>query len=131
MLGTWVYTFSLPPGTVRTELLRYTGEGLFFLVPIVVKLGYPLYSVISKTSWEGAQTTIHCAVSDEVLKYNGYYFRFFPVFFSSFWSIVIIVFIRFFLFVSSDCKPSKPFKFARSQDNAVKLWDISAKMVSL
>ena len=84
MLGTGVYTFSLHPGTVRTELLRYTGEGLFFLVPIVVKLGYPLYSVISKTSWEGAQTTIHCAVSDEVLKYNGYYFRFFPVFFSSF-----------------------------------------------
>ena len=68
--------YSLHPGSVRTELLRYTGEGIFFLVPYLVWLVYPMFCVFSKSSAEGAQTTIEVSVSEEVLKYSGCYFRF-------------------------------------------------------
>jgi TRAP-type mannitol/chloroaromatic compound transport system permease small subunit len=40
------------------ELLRYSGEGLFFLLPFMLKVVHPFWCVVSKTSWEGAQTTM-------------------------------------------------------------------------
>ena len=41
--NTGVYAYSLHPGSVQTELLRYTGQGLFFLMPFMLKLIYPFY----------------------------------------------------------------------------------------
>jgi len=101
--GTSVTTYSLHPGTVKTELLRNAGEGLTFLVPIFLKIVHPIWCIISKTSAEGAQTTIHCAVSDDVLEYSGSYF--------------------------SDCRRKIPSKNARNEENATKLWNLSEKMV--
>lgn len=102
---TSVAVFSLHPGSVRTELLRYSGEGLFFLVPFMLKVVHPFWCVVSKTCWEGAQTTIHCAVSDEALDSNGKYF--------------------------SDCHPKRPSSHARNSENATKLWKLSEQMVGL
>ena len=56
--------------------MRYMDEGVFFLLPYFMKLFYWIWAVFSKSSYEGAQTTIYCAVDDDVPKYNGYYFRF-------------------------------------------------------
>ena len=56
-------------------MLRHVGEGLFFLIPIIINTFYPFYMIVSKSSYEGAQTSIHCAVSDEALDHVGCYFR--------------------------------------------------------
>ena len=64
------------PGAVRTELMRYTGEGLFALFPFLMKLAWPVWTMLTKNASEGAQTTIHCAIADDLEKYNGFYFRF-------------------------------------------------------
>ena len=53
--GTSVTSYSLHPGSVRTELLRYTGENksLLLLFPIFVKIFYPAWWVLTKSSYEG------------------------------------------------------------------------------
>ena len=71
-----VFTASLHPGVVRTELLRNIGEGVNSLIPIFLALSRPIFLVFTKSSEEGAQTTIHCAVADGLEKYNGCYFRY-------------------------------------------------------
>lgn len=71
-----MFTASLHPGAVRTELLRYVGDGIHSIVPILIKLAQPVFMVLFKSSYEGAQTTIHCAVADGLEKYNGFYFRY-------------------------------------------------------
>ena len=53
--GTDVTCYSLHPGSVRTELIRYTGENksLLVLFPILVKIFYPVWWVLTKSSSEG------------------------------------------------------------------------------
>jgi retinol dehydrogenase 12 len=71
--GTSVTTYSLHPGVVRTELTRYMGQISIF-IPLLGYMLYPFFMIVMKSCYEGAQTTIHCSVSDDVLKYNGCYF---------------------------------------------------------
>ncbi len=70
--------------------------------PLVVVL----LSMLFKTSWEGAQTSVHCAVAMEMEGVSG-------------------VFLR-------DCTES-PLLTAASQDEhmASKLWTVSSKLVGL
>jgi hypothetical protein len=42
------------------------------------------YIAFSKTPTEGAQTTIHCAVDEDIPKHNGYYFRYKDLFIMDF-----------------------------------------------
>lgn len=95
----------LHPGLVRTDLLQYSGEGLFFWFPYLINSLHYFYKMISKSPEEGAQTTIHCAVDDDIVNYNGYYF--------------------------SDCKPKKPSRNAMNRADAKRLWEISEKMVKI
>ena len=69
--------FSLHPGVVRTELGRYTGQGLFKMAPVLLNIIYPIWMIFTKSPKEGAQTSIYLAVADdnEISKYNGFYFR--------------------------------------------------------
>lgn len=65
---------SLHPGVVRTELMREirtstAGQILYFISNV---LGFPVYWMISKSAWEGAQTTLHAALSPRVE--NGCYY---------------------------------------------------------
>ncbi|CAF0723031.1 unnamed protein product [Brachionus calyciflorus] len=103
--GSGVTCVCLNPGAVRTGIIRYTGKSMCFLFPIVVKIFYVLYLIVTKSAYEGSLTTIYCAIDDEVPKYNGYYF--------------------------SDCAKKKPSKAALNEHDAKRLWDISVKMVDL
>lgn len=76
LLGTGVVAVSLHPGAVRTELTRYMGDSLSTLVPILLKIFYPIFCMLTKSPFEGAQTTIHCAIADDVPEHNGCYFRY-------------------------------------------------------
>ncbi len=62
--------FSVHPGFVGTNLFRYFGSDSFLMRHGVSAM----VSFLSKTSVQGAQTTIHCAVAD-VEAESGKYFR--------------------------------------------------------
>lgn len=95
---------SLHPGVVRTELGRHLKDTLgwkFYLMFIF----YPILLWLMKSPRQGAQTTIHCAVSEELNNVTGLYF--------------------------SDCQPMEPSKLALNDDDAKKLWQISEKLCKL
>ena len=91
-------TNSLHPGTVDTELTcHFPNWNQMFLNPI--------YSYFTKTPSEGAQTSIHLAVSEELHRVTGQYF--------------------------ADCDLRMPAEAAQDDQAARKLWDVSAKLVGL
>jgi retinol dehydrogenase-12 len=63
----------LHPGVVRTKLSRHERKGLGLWAPITRTLLYPILCVVTKTPEEGAQTTLHCALSDDIV--SGAYYR--------------------------------------------------------
>lgn len=100
--GTNVTVNSVHPGIVRNEFGRYLDYwyGYFQL------LFYPFALLLLKTPWQGAQTSIHCAVAEELEGVTGKHF--------------------------ADCKV-KDVKMPPSlnEEVAEKLWQISAKMTGL
>ena len=68
-------------------------------------LFYPLLWYVIKTSEQGAQTTIYCAVSEEMEGVSGKYLR--------------------------DCTIVEPSKGAQDDAATEKLWDLSMKLVGL
>lgn len=103
--GTGVTAVCLHPGAVRTGIIRYTGETMCRLFPLIVKIFYLCYMIVTKNPYEGSLTTIYCAVDEQIPKYNGYYF--------------------------SDCAIKRPSRNALNDKDAKRLWDLSAKMVDL
>ncbi|XP_041916778.1 retinol dehydrogenase 11-like isoform X3 [Alosa sapidissima] len=102
--GTGVTAYSLHPGAIRTELGRHMTQSmplwkLMMYAPMM--LLWPLI----KSPWEGAQTTIYCAVDESLQNVNGLYY--------------------------SDCAPKQAKLQACDDVAAMKLWDISASMVRL
>lgn len=96
--GTNVTAYSLHPGSVLTELQRHVPGPLVFI------LHYPL-SIFSKSPWQGAQTTIHCAVTEGIEDQSGKYF--------------------------SDCKVKEVTNpDAKNNDVAERLWDVSTQLVA-
>jgi len=100
--GTGVTTYSLHPGSIRTELGRQLTiaktPGLSHMLHI---LTWPFV----KDSTEGAQTQICCAVDEDLANESGKYY--------------------------SDCKEVEPAMEAKKDDDAQRLWDVSAKLVKL
>lgn len=77
-----ITSVSLHPGAVRTEVWRevrfldiLNEISLVNLVKALLTLMWPLFWITFKSCKQGAQTTIHCAVSDEIPQFNGKYFR--------------------------------------------------------
>ncbi|KAI3377742.1 hypothetical protein L3Q82_008887 [Scortum barcoo] len=104
--GTGVTVYSLHPGVIRTEL----GRHLLPTIPLWKKaIAMPFYLLI-KTPWEGAQTTIYCAVEESIANVSGLYYR--------------QVHLR-------DCADKTPAPQALDDAAAKKLWDLSASMVGL
>ncbi|XP_028414716.1 retinol dehydrogenase 13-like [Dendronephthya gigantea] len=96
--NTQVTANSLHPGAVATELTRYLPNWMqMFLNPI--------YGYFTKNPREGAQTSIHLAVSEELDDVTGQYF--------------------------ADCDQRMPAEAAQDDQAAGKLWDVSAKLVGL
>uniref|UniRef100_A0A2A4IXN8 Retinol dehydrogenase n=1 Tax=Heliothis virescens TaxID=7102 RepID=A0A2A4IXN8_HELVI len=96
--GTKVTTNSLHPGLVATDIILNV-KNVFY------KLFILFGNSFSKTSWEGAQTSIYLAVSPEVEGISGKYY--------------------------SDCHEKTLKGIANDKDLARKLWDVSEKVVGL
>ncbi|XP_071439692.1 retinol dehydrogenase 14-like [Hetaerina americana] len=96
--GSGVAVNGLHPGTVRTEIYKtLTG-----IIAVAVNL---LAALFFKTATEGAQTSIHLAVSEEVEGISGAYFE--------------------------DCKLARSSSKSQDKELAKKLWDMSVKCVKL
>uniref|UniRef100_T1J5Y8 Dehydrogenase n=1 Tax=Strigamia maritima TaxID=126957 RepID=T1J5Y8_STRMM len=96
--GTGVNVYSLHPGLVNSSLFRNIPKFVKPFTSIVLPL-------VAINVVKGAQTTIHCAVSEEVQNESGLYY--------------------------SDCAVTKPSALASDEIAAKKLWDISMKMCGL
>ncbi|XP_048030705.1 retinol dehydrogenase 12 [Megalobrama amblycephala] len=95
--GSRVTVYSLHPGVVQSELFRNLSKP----VQIAVKV----FSPFTKTTVQGAQTTIYCAVEPELDKESGGYY--------------------------SDCAPAQCSREASDDEMAQKLWELSCQMLSI
>ena len=88
------------PGVVRTELGRHLSITKSYLASFTLA---PIAWVFFKTPQQGAQTTIHCTLADDIE--SGTYY--------------------------SDCRPKEPAEQAKDDAAAKKLWEVSADLVDL
>lgn len=95
--GTGVTTYVLHPGVVQTELWRHLNRPQ--------QAAMWLIKPFTKTSVEGAQTTIYCAVAPELEKESGNYY--------------------------SDCAPAGCSSAAMDDDMAQRLWDLTCQMLKI
>lgn len=95
--GTSVTTYSLHPGVVQTDLWRHLSGPQQFMMKVV--------SPFTKSSSQGAQTSIYCAVEPSLENESGGYY--------------------------SDCAPAKCSAKAQDDDLAQRLWELSCQMLSI
>ncbi len=69
--GTGVTTYALHPGVIQTELGRHFFPALSLWKRL---LSMPFFFFL-KTPWQGAQTTIYCAVDESLQNTSGLYYR--------------------------------------------------------
>jgi retinol dehydrogenase-12 len=89
------FTASLHPGVVRTELSRYMKP----YIHVLMKLLYAPYWLMTKSSQQGAQTTLHLVYEDEEKLKKGEYY--------------------------ADCKVGWSTEISKDMQAAEKLWKIS------
>lgn len=65
--GSKVTVNSVHPGSVRSELVRHS---------TVMSLLFTFFGMFLKTPQEGAQTSIYCAVAEELDSISGKHFRY-------------------------------------------------------
>ncbi|XP_039992769.1 retinol dehydrogenase 12 [Xiphias gladius] len=94
--GTNVTVNSVHPGTVNSDLTRHSTLMAVFMT---------VFSVFVKTPWEGAQTSIYCAVAEELHSVSGKHF--------------------------SDCAPAFVAPQGRSEETARRLWDVSCELLGI
>uniref|UniRef100_A0A8C6SYR2 Retinol dehydrogenase 12, like n=1 Tax=Neogobius melanostomus TaxID=47308 RepID=A0A8C6SYR2_9GOBI len=95
--GTGVTAYSLHPGVVQTDLCRHLNGPQKFVMKVI--------SPFTKSSTQGAQTSIYCAVEPSLDKESGGYY--------------------------SDCAPAKCSAKAQDDDMAQRLWELSCGMLSI
>ena len=96
-----VGVYSLHPGVVRTDLGRHIEKRIGIFRYLLWGALWPF----TKNAKQGAQTTIHCAVTEELQGQSGLYY--------------------------SDCAEKKAAPQAEDDETAQKLWDLSSKLVGL
>ncbi|XP_049596872.1 retinol dehydrogenase 12 isoform X2 [Syngnathus scovelli] len=94
--GSNVTVNSLHPGTVNSDLTRHS---------TLMMIMFSLLSVFLKTPREGAQTSIYCAVAEELHSISGKHF--------------------------SDCTPAFVAPQGRSEETARRLWDASCELLGI
>uniref|UniRef100_A0A3B1JJT4 Si:dkey-23o4.6 n=1 Tax=Astyanax mexicanus TaxID=7994 RepID=A0A3B1JJT4_ASTMX len=99
--GTGVSSYSLHPGIIYTEIGRHW-ESWYPLVKAILCLPSTL---LMKTPWQGAQTSIYCAVTEGLENKSGCYF--------------------------SDCAEKEPAPLGNDDKVAQRLWKESARLVGL
>ncbi|KAM9553352.1 retinol dehydrogenase 12-like isoform 2-T2 [Salvelinus alpinus] len=95
--GTAVTAYSLHPGVVQTDLWRHLNAPQAAIMKMI--------SPFIKTSVQGAQTTIYCAVAPELETESGGCYR--------------------------DCAPANCSRSASDDVTAQKLWELSCRMLSV
>ncbi|KAF4095909.1 retinol dehydrogenase 12 [Onychostoma macrolepis] len=95
--GSGVTVYSLHPGVVQSELFRNLSKP----VQIAVKV----FSPFTKTTVQGAQTTIYCSVEPKLDNESGGYY--------------------------SDCAPAQCSREALDDEMAQKLWELSCQMLGI
>ncbi|XP_058017865.1 retinol dehydrogenase 12-like [Ahaetulla prasina] len=93
---TGVTVNALHPGTVLSELVRHS---------FILKILWNAFAIFLKTPWQGAQTSIYCAVTEELENVSGKYF--------------------------SDCKPANVSSQGRNDETAKKLWNVSCELLGI
>ena len=96
-----ITVYSLHPGVVRTELGRHMENRMGPFRHLFWGLIWPF----TKSPMQGAQTTIYCAIDEEISGHSGRYY--------------------------SDCKEKTVASQGEDDETAEKLWEISAKLVNL
>uniref|UniRef100_A0A8C3JTM1 NADP-retinol dehydrogenase n=1 Tax=Calidris pygmaea TaxID=425635 RepID=A0A8C3JTM1_9CHAR len=94
--GTKVTANALHPGSVHSELVRHS---------FVMTWLWKIFSFFLKTPQEGAQTSVYCAVAEELDSVTGQYF--------------------------SDCKPAYVSPWGRDDETAKKLWNVSCELLGI
>ncbi|NXI29317.1 RDH12 dehydrogenase, partial [Sterrhoptilus dennistouni] len=87
---------ALHPGSVSSELVRHS---------FVMSWLWKIFSFFLKTPCEGAQTSIYCAVAEELESVTGQYF--------------------------SDCQPAYVSPRGRDDETAKKLWSVSCELLGI
>ncbi|NXD07878.1 RDH12 dehydrogenase, partial [Nothocercus nigrocapillus] len=94
--GTKVTANSLHPGSVRSELVRHS---------FIMTWLWRVFSFFLKTPCEGAQTSVYCAVAEELDSVTGQYF--------------------------SDCQPAYVSPRGRDDETAKQLWSVSCELLGI
>lgn len=94
--GTNVTVNSVHPGTVNSDLTRHS---------TLMTILFTVFSVFLKTPREGAQTSIYCAIAEELHSISGKHF--------------------------SDCTPAFVAPQGRSAETARRLWDVSCELLGI
>ncbi|XP_011849613.1 PREDICTED: retinol dehydrogenase 11 isoform X3 [Mandrillus leucophaeus] len=95
-LGSGVTTYSVHPGTVQSELVRHSS---------FMRWMWWLFSFFIKTPQQGAQTSLHCALTEGLEILSGNHF--------------------------SDCHVTWVSAQARNETIARRLWDVSCDLLGL
>nr|XP_020032105.1 retinol dehydrogenase 12 isoform X2 [Castor canadensis] len=94
--GTGVTTYAVHPGIVSSELVRHS---------FLLCLFWRLFSPFIKSAWQGAQTSLHCALAEGLEPLSGKYF--------------------------SDCKRTWVSARARNTKTAERLWKVSCELLGI
>ena len=70
-----VTVVSLHPGEIKTEINR-PREGVTFGLGVLRAVFKPLIYLLGSTPEKGAQTSIYCAIADDVTKHSGGYYEY-------------------------------------------------------
>ena len=106
LADTNITTYTLHPGVIETEIFRdfFKGDNLFYTMFQI--LAWPFVKLVMKNAWQGAQTTIYCAVDENLDGISGKYY--------------------------SDCHESKLKNPVAEDENLAKeLWETSSQMVQI
>ncbi|KAK8379680.1 hypothetical protein O3P69_019580 [Scylla paramamosain] len=98
--GTGLRAFALCPGLVHTGLFRYSANSIGLLRKLLFA---PVMYFFMRSAWQGAQSVIYCAVSEELDDKE--------------WTMV------------ADCKPTAVTSVAEDPETARRLWEVSLAMV--
>lgn len=127
--GSGVSVFSLHPGVVQSDLWRHQHQ----CIQVAVKI----FRIFTKTTVEGAQTTIYCAVEPSLESLSGGYFRYTHYFSQQLiiqshkcstcvWNSHSVP-----VCVCSDCAPARCSRTASNDDLAQKLWEVSCNILGI
>ncbi|KAF8795643.1 retinol dehydrogenase 14-like [Argiope bruennichi] len=97
--GTGVNVYAVSPGMVWTNLGRHVSVSWWKIVALA-----PIAWLFIRTPYQGAQTILHCAISEEVESESGLYYR--------------------------NCEKEAFAKVAEEENLAKKLWEVSEQMIT-